>query len=45
MDRWGALSVKDHLDARALTAEVLLYDRLIVPEPAQGDLKYWQDNK
>lgn len=41
MERWGALSVKDHQNARALAAEVLLYDRLIVPEPQQGDTKGW----
>lgn len=41
MERWGALSVQDHKNARALAAEVLLYDRLIVPEPQQGDTEGW----
>lgn len=33
-ERWGSLSVKDHLDLRALAMDVLLYDRLVVPVPA-----------
>jgi hypothetical protein len=30
-ERWGTLSVKDHLDAQALIADLLLYDRLVFP--------------
>lgn len=31
VERWGALSVKDHLDTQALVADLLLYDRLVFP--------------
>jgi hypothetical protein len=31
--RWGAFSVKDHIDAAALAADVLLYDKLRLPVP------------
>ncbi len=31
IERWGTLSVKDHLDAQALVADLLLYDRLVFP--------------
>jgi hypothetical protein len=34
MERWGSLSVRDHNDLESLVANVLLYDRLIVPVPA-----------
>jgi hypothetical protein len=30
-ERWGSLSVADHTDTAALVANVLLYDRLVVP--------------
>jgi hypothetical protein len=36
LERWGSLSVRDHNDIEALTANILLYDRLIVPVP-EGD--------
>ncbi len=32
-ERWGAFSVIDHIDAGALAADVLLYDRLVLPVP------------
>jgi hypothetical protein len=32
-ERWGAFSVKDHIDAAALAADVLLYDKLRLPVP------------
>ncbi len=32
-ERWGAFSVVDHIDAAALAADVLLYDRLVLPVP------------
>jgi hypothetical protein len=32
-ERWGAFSVLDHKNTAALTAEVLLYDRFVVPYP------------
>lgn len=33
MQRWGTFSVTDHLRRHAFVAEVLLYDRLVVPHP------------
>jgi hypothetical protein len=30
---WGTFSVKDHSDPRAFIAEVMLYDRLVIPKP------------
>lgn len=30
-ERWGTLSVKDHLDAQLLVTDLLLYDRLVFP--------------
>jgi hypothetical protein len=35
VERWGALSVKDHIDPNELTANVLLYDRLVLPVVAE----------
>ena len=32
-ERLGGFSVKDHIDAAALAADVLLYDRLLLPVP------------
>lgn len=34
---WGSLSVSDHVHRRALVAEVLLFDRVVVPVPPEGD--------
>lgn len=31
---WGTFSVKDHRDPHAFVAEVMLYDRLVIPVPA-----------
>jgi hypothetical protein len=31
MERWGTLSVRDHLDLQAVIADLLLYDRLVFP--------------
>jgi hypothetical protein len=45
MERWGTLSVKDHLDARALATEVLLYDSLVFPRPTQDDFQRWVNKK
>jgi hypothetical protein len=39
-ERWGSLSVEDHVDTKALVANVLLYDRLIIPEWTD-DLVRW----
>jgi hypothetical protein len=38
MERWGALSVKDHIDRRALATEVLLYDKRVIPAPPDWDV-------
>jgi hypothetical protein len=35
-ERWGALSVRDHRDLEGMVTNVLLYDRLVVPEPADA---------
>src|SRR5579871_326061 len=34
LQQWGTFSVKDHLRARPFVAEVLLYDKLVIPRPA-----------
>lgn len=31
---WGTFSVKDHCDSHAFVAEVMLYDRLVIPVPS-----------
>jgi hypothetical protein len=41
MEHWGTLSLKDHIDARALATEVLIYDRLIMPDWTTSDYKRW----
>jgi hypothetical protein len=41
IQRWGAFSVVDHKDARKLAADVLLYDRLILPTPPDWDRERW----
>jgi len=39
---WGTFSVRDHLVERAFIADVLLYDRLVIPtQPEGGDPKKW----
>jgi hypothetical protein len=40
--RWATLSVADHLDLRALVPDVLLFDRLAFPYPAdQAEWRLW----
>jgi hypothetical protein len=39
---WGCYSVADHLERRAFVADLLLYDRLVVPVPAPDDLARWE---
>jgi hypothetical protein len=34
IELWGTFSVRDHLVPRAFVADVLLYDRLVIPVPA-----------
>jgi hypothetical protein len=33
IQQWGTFSVKDHLKARPFVAEVLLFDKLVIPRP------------
>ena len=40
---WGCYSVRDHMEPRAFVADLLLYDRLVVPVPADDDLNRWQE--
>lgn len=44
IERWGAFSVVDHKDPRKLAAEVLLYDRLVLPTPTDWDRERWVNN-
>jgi len=45
IERWGALSVADHTDLVALTANVMIYDRLVMPMCTEADDRnerdYW----
>ena len=34
---WGTFSVRDHLRRRAFIADVLLYDRLVIPYPPDDE--------
>jgi hypothetical protein len=38
---WGTFSVGDHLRANSFVAELLLYDRLVVPVPPQEGGAEW----
>jgi hypothetical protein len=45
---WGTFSVKDHLRPRAFVADVLLYDRLVIPTPPDSDNEEqarWREKK
>jgi hypothetical protein len=46
-ERWGSLSVDDHIDTERLATNILLYDRLVFPVMTeQGDRderNYWKD--
>lgn len=45
-ERWGTLSVRDHLDLEGMVANVLLYDRLVVPTPGSPEEeKRWRQKK
>src|SRR4051794_33665400 len=35
-ERWGTFSVKDHVGKSPFAAEVLMYDRLVIPRPADA---------
>jgi len=45
IERWGAFSVVDHKDARKFAADVLVYDRLLLPIPVDSDREHWRDEK
>jgi hypothetical protein len=36
-ERWGTFSVRDHLGPKAFVADVLLYDRLVIPFPPNDE--------
>ena len=40
---WATYSVRDHLAPKAFMADVMLYDRLVIPIPAPGDEVHWND--
>lgn len=41
---WGTFSVADHLRERAFVAEILLYDRLVIPVPPDDEERgRWED--
>ncbi len=42
---WAAYSVVDHLAKRAFVADVMLYDRLVIPIPAADDRSRWQEKQ
>ena len=45
MELWGTFSVKDHLVHRAFVADVLLYDRLLIPTlPDDEDPATWKQD-
>lgn len=46
IERWGSLSVRDHLDLDALITNILLYDRLVIPVPdGMDELARWKEAK
>jgi hypothetical protein len=44
-ERWGSISVDDHVDTQALVANILLYDRLVIPvmsgQADRDERGYW----
>ena len=43
VERWGTLSVKDHLDVQSLVTDLLLYDRLVFPViSGEGERTRWR---
>lgn len=40
---WGVYSVADHLAPNAFAADLILYDRIVVPVP-DGDDERWERN-
>src|SRR5215467_1697147 len=44
--RWGTFSVFDHLQSNPFVADVLLYDRLVIPYPPDAtERERWKKNK
>jgi hypothetical protein len=41
---WGCYSVADHLEPRPFVADLLLYDRLVIPVPSPDDLGRWEEH-
>lgn len=41
-ERWGTLSVVDHIDQVNLATNLLLYDRLVFPVPGEEDWGVWK---
>lgn len=39
--RWGTFSVSDHIRSAPFVADVLLYDRLVIPYPPPSDRAEW----
>ena len=40
-ETWGTFAVDDHLGKRAFVADVLLYDRLVIPVPDARERERW----
>jgi hypothetical protein len=40
---WATYSVKDHTAPKAFVADVMMYDRLVIPVPAKGDEAHWEE--
>jgi hypothetical protein len=41
-ERWATFSVQDHLAKNAFVAEVLIYDKLVIPYPASFEDEEWR---
>jgi hypothetical protein len=39
---WGTFAVDDHLRRRAFVAEIVLFDRLVIPEPPESDKSQYE---
>ena len=43
-ERWGSFSVRDHLAPNSLVANLLLFDRLVIPVPdSDAETKRWEE--
>jgi hypothetical protein len=40
LEQWGTFSVRDHIKPRAFVAEVILFDKLVIPRPATNSELY-----